>query len=429
MEVEDYSVEILKEAGCFLCGARPVDKYCENCLQKWFCLSCDETYHRHPKRRHHSRMNALQYHQRTSLRENVQHSKKQKEEVMKCDLLEENHNRRTDKLSSNHPNIVTTEMEWSNDELSQRIKQASIVYSKESVYSWLRTISWTMIYYLSKSMQYIFKLFRSQRKTVKTFSSSWTCHYCTFQNDATFRVCQMCFKTNVTILPPTSASPISEANLGITREVEPVRIMEEPNFHEENSQRNDREGLRSTGSMSIDHAVNDRLFESAHAQIDQSKKKVPNSPLIDREIPDVENGQGKVGSSTRSYRNSDLDLYPRSQLPVVTTSHRPPMVRNEDEKQAFSTSGKLQSKYEDRKLVSPRYDDLTGNLTKSTPSMPSNDKKYLRIFQTRTNQRKSNELQSSGLSTDTHQKRTSSRECELLERCRTEIEADKWYAD
>lgn len=40
---------------CELCGSSSPKVRCEKCLNQIFCLSCDDMYHRHPKRMNHSR--------------------------------------------------------------------------------------------------------------------------------------------------------------------------------------------------------------------------------------------------------------------------------------------------------------------------------------------------------------------------------------
>ena len=40
---------------CELCGSSSPKVRCEKCLNQIFCLSCDDMYHRHPKRMNHTR--------------------------------------------------------------------------------------------------------------------------------------------------------------------------------------------------------------------------------------------------------------------------------------------------------------------------------------------------------------------------------------
>jgi len=40
---------------CDLCGSSSPKVRCEKCSNQIFCLSCDDMYHRHPKRMNHSR--------------------------------------------------------------------------------------------------------------------------------------------------------------------------------------------------------------------------------------------------------------------------------------------------------------------------------------------------------------------------------------
>lgn len=40
---------------CDLCGSSAPSVRCEKCNQQNFCLSCDDMYHRHPKRQSHFR--------------------------------------------------------------------------------------------------------------------------------------------------------------------------------------------------------------------------------------------------------------------------------------------------------------------------------------------------------------------------------------
>lgn len=50
-------MEIRKGDGrhCDLCGSSSPQVRCDKCNNQIFCLSCDDMYHRHPKRRTHVR--------------------------------------------------------------------------------------------------------------------------------------------------------------------------------------------------------------------------------------------------------------------------------------------------------------------------------------------------------------------------------------
>lgn len=43
------------EKKCDLCGCSNAQFFCDVCVQQTFCASCDQMYHRHPKRQKHIR--------------------------------------------------------------------------------------------------------------------------------------------------------------------------------------------------------------------------------------------------------------------------------------------------------------------------------------------------------------------------------------
>ena len=46
---------------CDLCGCSTPTVRCDKCAHQIFCLSCDDMYHRHPKRQSHVRKVGIPY--------------------------------------------------------------------------------------------------------------------------------------------------------------------------------------------------------------------------------------------------------------------------------------------------------------------------------------------------------------------------------